>query len=71
MRIPVLLLIPSFLYDIEIIFLLSSFLFIHLAIGLKMIIRDYLHNKVSKIFLLVMIRLSSLELLKYSLELLI
>jgi succinate dehydrogenase hydrophobic anchor subunit len=70
-RVPALLLFPSFVYDLEIMFLIFPFLFVHLTIGLKTTFQDYLHNQTSKILLLVLIRLTSLEFLRYSLELLI
>lgn len=70
-RIPVLLLIPSFSYDIEIMFMISSFLILHLTSGLKTVVNDYLHENSLKIFLLILVRLSSLELLRYTLELFI
>ena len=70
-RVPVLLLIPSFFYDIEVVFLISSFLVLHLTFGLKTIVNDYLHNKTLKIFLSVLVRLTSLELLRYILEIFI
>lgn len=68
---PVLLLFPSFFYDIEVLFLLISFLVNHLSIGLKTIFSDYLHNKLSKTFLIILIRLASFEFLRYILELLV
>ena len=63
-----LLFIPSFIIDLEIIFCLSSFLILHLIIGFKTIIMDYLQNYTLKIFLVILIRLSNLELLRYTLD---
>lgn len=70
-RVPVLLILPFLLYDIEILFLLSSFLFVHLLLGLKTILNDYLHNKTSKLFLVLLVRLANFEFLRYILEFLI
>ncbi len=70
-RISVLLLLPSLFYDIEVIFLVTSFLFIHLTLGLKGILSDYLHDKTSKILIIVLVRLTSFEFLRYILELLL
>lgn len=63
--------LPSLFYDLEIIFFIISFLFVHLTIGLKTVLNDYLHSKISKVLLLLLIRLSSLEFLRYILELLV
>lgn len=70
-KVVALLFIPSFLFDLEIIFCLSSFIILHLIIGLKTIIMDYLQNYTLKIFLVILIRLSNLELLRYTLDFLI
>ncbi len=70
-RIPVILTLPSFFYDIEIFFLISSFLILHLIIGLKTIINDYLQSLTLKIFLSVLVRLSSFEFFRYMLEIFI
>ncbi len=70
-RIPVLLLIPSFFYDFEILFMISSFLILHLILGLKTIINDYLQDLTLKIFLVILVRLLSFEILRYMLEIFI
>nr|AYR06583.1 succinate:cytochrome c oxidoreductase subunit 4 [Lithothamnion sp.] len=70
-RLPVLLSLPAFFIDIEIFFFLISFIFLHLTIGLKGIINDYLHNKKSKLFLIILIRLCNFEFLRYVLEFLL
>lgn len=70
-RIPVLLLIPFIFYDMEILFLLSSFLILHLTHGLKTIVNDYLQNYTLKVLLLLLVRLSSFEFLRYMLEIFI
>nr|WDA66151.1 succinate:cytochrome c oxidoreductase subunit 4 [Lithothamnion corallioides] len=68
LRLPVILILPAFFIDIEIFFLLISFVFLHLTIGLKSIVNDYLHNKKSKLFLIILIRLCNFEFLRYILE---
>lgn len=68
-RTPVLLFIPSVWYDVEIMFLISPFLILHFTFGLKTVVNDYLHNSTLKILLLVLVRLLSLEFLRYTLEL--
>ena len=70
-RIPVLLVLPFILYDIEIFFFFNAFLIIHLTIGLNAILNDYLHNKNSKVLLIILTRLSSFEFLRYILEFII
>jgi len=66
-----LLFIPSFFYGIEIIFLVTSFFFLHLILGLNAILNDYLHNKTSKTLVITLVRLISFEFLRYILELII
>lgn len=70
-RIPVILFLPSLFYDFEIIFLIISYIFLHITFGLKTILHDYIHNDFSKIFLTVLIRICNLEFLRYTLEFLI
>lgn len=70
-RIPALLALSFFAYDVEILFLLLSFLFIHFLSGLKTILNDYIHNKTSKIFLFLLVRLTNFEFLRYVLEFLL
>lgn len=67
-RIPVLFLSLFFIYDLEIFCLLNSFLILHLTLGLTSILSDYLYKKSLKTFLIVSVRLLSLELLRYTLE---
>nr|QJF58176.1 succinate:cytochrome c oxidoreductase subunit 4 [Corallina officinalis]QJF58199.1 succinate:cytochrome c oxidoreductase subunit 4 [Corallina officinalis] len=71
LRIPVILFLPSVLYDLEIIFLIFAFIFLHLNLGLKSILNDYLHNKKTKVFLLLLIRICSFEFIRCVLEFLI
>lgn len=67
-RVPVLLVIPFFFYDLEVLFLLSAFLVVHFSLGLSGILNDYLHNKTLKVFLITLIRLLNFEFLRYTLE---
>nr|AYR06617.1 succinate:cytochrome c oxidoreductase subunit 4 [Renouxia sp.] len=71
LRLSVLFLIPVFLFDLEIIFLLYSFLFLHMSLGLKTITGDYVHNKKLKYFFLILVRLCNFELIRCILEFLI
>lgn len=70
-RLSILLSLPAFFIDIEVFFLLISFIFFHLTIGLKNVINDYLHNKKLKLFLITLIRLYNFEFLRYTLEFLL
>lgn len=70
-RIPALLLLPGVIFDLEVLILLNSFLILHLTLGIKTILNDYFDNKTLQIFLLILIRLTSLEFLRYVLEFLI
>jgi len=70
-RIPVILIIPCFFYDTEVLLLVCSFLILHFTIGLKTIVSDYLQNLTIKVYLSVLIRLSSFEFLRYTLEIFI
>nr|WDA66137.1 succinate:cytochrome c oxidoreductase subunit 4 [Phymatolithon calcareum] len=71
LRLSVILILPSFFIDLEGLFLLSSFIFLHLTLGLKAIINDYLHDRKSKMLLLTFIKLCSFEFLRYVLEFLL
>lgn len=71
LRLPGVLIAPALLIDLEIFILLSSFLFLHLTLGLKTIVNDYLHNKKTKIIILKLIWLSNFQFLRYVLELLL
>ena len=61
--------IPFFFYDLEIIFLISSFLFFHLGSGLKTILKDYFHDFSLIIPILNFLRILNIEFLRYVLEL--
>ena len=71
LRLSGLFLIPSFLLDLEIAFLLIPFILLHAKLGLKTILVDYIHNKKNLLLCLVLIRVLSLETLVYSLELIL
>ena len=60
--------IPFFFYDIEIIFLISSFLFLHFGSGLKIILKDYFHNANLIIIVIFFLRVLEIEFLRYALE---
>nr|YP_004062170.1 SdhD [Gracilariophila oryzoides]ADR03186.1 SdhD [Gracilariophila oryzoides]APC24932.1 succinate dehydrogenase subunit 4 [Gracilariophila oryzoides] len=59
------------LIDIEILIFLIGFLFLHISLGLKTILNDYIHINKIKIILLVLVRISSIEISRYILELLL
>lgn len=71
LRLSALLVILGFIFDIEIIILILGFLFLHINLGLKSIIYDYLHTKKIKLILLILARISMIEISRYFLELLI
>nr|YP_009511932.1 succinate dehydrogenase subunit 4 [Gracilariopsis mclachlanii]AXI97859.1 succinate dehydrogenase subunit 4 [Gracilariopsis mclachlanii] len=57
--------------DLEILMLLLGFLFFHISLGLITILNDYIHIKKIKIILLILIRISNIEISRYILELLL
>nr|YP_010199626.1 succinate dehydrogenase subunit 4 [Gracilaria cervicornis]UAD89484.1 succinate dehydrogenase subunit 4 [Gracilaria cervicornis] len=59
------------LIDVEIIVLIIGFVLLHMNLGLKAILTDYLHIKKIKITLLFLIRISSIEISRYLVELLL
>nr|YP_011017030.1 succinate dehydrogenase subunit 4 [Gracilaria hainanensis]WQB61708.1 succinate dehydrogenase subunit 4 [Gracilaria hainanensis] len=59
------------LLDVEIVILLIGLIFLHMNLGLRAILTDYVHIKKIKIMLLFLIRISSVELSRYILELLL
>lgn len=61
----------SILIDIEISILIFGFLSLHMNLGLQTILNDYIHIRKVKIFLLILVRISSIETNKYFLELLL
>nr|YP_010199726.1 succinate dehydrogenase subunit 4 [Gracilaria flabelliformis]UAD89684.1 succinate dehydrogenase subunit 4 [Gracilaria flabelliformis] len=59
------------LLDIEIIVLIISLALLHMNLGLRTILTDYIHIEKIKIALLFFIRISSIEISRYLLELLL
>nr|YP_010164473.1 Sdh4 [Polyopes lancifolius]QRM91068.1 Sdh4 [Polyopes lancifolius] len=71
LRLAALFTLGAFLVDIEIFVLVTGFLLLHINLGLRTIIGDYIHVKKVKLCLIVLTRISSIELTRYVLELLI
>nr|YP_010395092.1 succinate dehydrogenase subunit 4 [Polyopes affinis]UQJ72533.1 succinate dehydrogenase subunit 4 [Polyopes affinis] len=61
----------TILIDIEMLVVMLSFLMIHISIGLKAIIHDYIHFQKIKLMLLILLRVSIIETSRYILELFI
>ncbi|KAI0556313.1 Succinate dehydrogenase [ubiquinone] cytochrome b small subunit (mitochondrion) [Gracilaria domingensis] len=59
------------LLDVEIIVLIIGLALLHMNLGLRAILTDYIHINKIKIILLVLIRISSIEIGRYLLELLL
>nr|YP_010199801.1 succinate dehydrogenase subunit 4 [Gracilaria ornata]UAD89759.1 succinate dehydrogenase subunit 4 [Gracilaria ornata] len=59
------------LLDIEIVVLIISLALLHMNLGLRAILTDYIHIEKIKIVLLFLIRISSIEISRYLLELLL
>nr|YP_009511856.1 succinate dehydrogenase subunit 4 [Gracilaria gracilis]AXI97733.1 succinate dehydrogenase subunit 4 [Gracilaria gracilis] len=59
------------LLDIEIIVLVVGLVVLHMNFGLKAILTDYIHTNKIKVALLVLVRISSIEIGRYILELLL
>lgn len=60
-RLTALLLVPGVFYDLEILIMIYSLIIIHAKLGLETILNDYVHDKVTFLCFLFLIRLSSLE----------
>lgn len=71
LRLVALLTFFGLLVDLEIIVLVSGFLLLHINMGLKTIIYDYIHIKKIKIISLSLSRIFIVEMARYILELLI
>nr|YP_010395103.1 succinate dehydrogenase subunit 4 [Grateloupia elliptica]UQJ72544.1 succinate dehydrogenase subunit 4 [Grateloupia elliptica]UYI31690.1 succinate dehydrogenase subunit 4 [Grateloupia elliptica] len=71
LRLAALFTLEGFLIDIEIFALVVGFLFCHVHLGLKTIISDYIHIKKVRLALIILIRISAIELTRYVLELLL
>lgn len=55
--------------DLEIIFFVISFLWIHISLGVCSILYDYMHIKKIKIFSIFLVKISSIEVTKNVMEL--
>nr|AHX02556.1 succinate:cytochrome c oxidoreductase subunit 4 [Sebdenia flabellata] len=61
----------GFLIDIELILSITGFLVLHINLGLKAILNDYIHIKKIKFLVIALIRMSTIEITMYALELLL
>lgn len=61
-RITALLVLIGFIIDVEISLAITGFLLFHVNLGLKTIFSDYVHVKKLKTILLVLVRISTIEL---------
>lgn len=68
LRFSALFLVPSFLLDLEILFLVQAFMFLHAKLGLESIIIDYTYNKKVILLYLILIRFLSIESMRCILE---
>lgn len=71
LRLAALFTLEGFIIDIEIFIFIIGFLFYHMHLGLKTIISDYIHIRKVKLALIILTRISTIELTRYALELLI
>nr|YP_010925356.1 succinate:cytochrome c oxidoreductase subunit 4 [Neoporphyra dentata]WKD83562.1 succinate:cytochrome c oxidoreductase subunit 4 [Neoporphyra dentata] len=58
-----LLLLPGFLFDIEILILFQSLIFLHASLGFEVIIEDYLHVTITKLQYVSLIKILSILLI--------
>nr|YP_009541966.1 succinate:cytochrome c oxidoreductase subunit 4 [Synarthrophyton chejuense]AYR06636.1 succinate:cytochrome c oxidoreductase subunit 4 [Synarthrophyton chejuense] len=63
-----LLLLPFIFSDIELLFFLFPYLFLHFNLGLEATFNDYLHNKNTLVLLLLLTRLCNFEFLRNLIE---
>nr|YP_009019495.1 SdhD [Gracilaria salicornia]AHG53082.1 SdhD [Gracilaria salicornia]AMR57132.1 SdhD [Gracilaria salicornia] len=63
--------ISGIFLDIEVVVLFIGLILLHMNLGLRAIVTDYIHIKKSKTILLILIRISSIEVGRYVLELLL
>nr|YP_010027351.1 succinate:cytochrome c oxidoreductase subunit 4 [Sarcopeltis skottsbergii]QOS04472.1 succinate:cytochrome c oxidoreductase subunit 4 [Sarcopeltis skottsbergii] len=61
----------TILIDLEMLIVIFGFLIVHISIGLKTIIYDYIHFQKIKLILLILVRISAIEISRYTLELFI
>nr|YP_009490389.1 SdhD [Gracilaria spinulosa]AWH62549.1 SdhD [Gracilaria spinulosa] len=71
MRLGGIFLFSGIFLDVEIVVLIIGFVLIHMNLGLKTILVDYIHIEKIKITLLFLIRISSIEISRYFVELLL
>nr|YP_009295535.1 succinate:cytochrome c oxidoreductase subunit 4 [Mastocarpus papillatus]AOL58019.1 succinate:cytochrome c oxidoreductase subunit 4 [Mastocarpus papillatus] len=69
LRVAALIVVAGTLFDVEIILLIFGFLVLHVSMGLKAIVYDYIHLKKVKLISLILIRISAIEIIRYALEL--
>nr|YP_010199751.1 succinate dehydrogenase subunit 4 [Gracilaria isabellana]UAD89709.1 succinate dehydrogenase subunit 4 [Gracilaria isabellana] len=63
--------VSGILLDVEIIVLISGLTLLHMNLGLRTILTDYIHIEKIKLTLLFLVRISSIEISRYLLELLL
>ena len=61
----------GFLVDIEIFLMTNGFLFLHINLGLKTILDDYIHTKKINLGLNILMRILMIEMIRYLSELLL
>nr|YP_009739222.1 succinate:cytochrome c oxidoreductase subunit 4 [Palmaria decipiens]QIC19661.1 succinate:cytochrome c oxidoreductase subunit 4 [Palmaria decipiens] len=61
-------LIPGFLVDVEIIFLVVGFSFVHAKSGLESIIADYVHDQYTQLLFLILLRVCFLKIIFCTIE---
>ena len=71
LRLSALVIFLGLIIDIEIIFFIFGFVFLHISLGLRTIVSDYIHIKKVKFISSALIRISLIELTRYISELLI
>nr|WCH57790.1 succinate dehydrogenase subunit 4 [Hypnea flava] len=67
-RLSSLFILSGIILDLEIIFFLMSFFFIHISLGVCSILYDYVHVKKVKSFSLFLVKISSIEVTKNIME---
>lgn len=67
-RFSAMLIVPSIIFDFEVVFLIQSFLIVHAKLGLESVVNDYIHNITLKLLYLVLLRIIILEVFLYFIE---
>nr|YP_009317639.1 succinate:cytochrome c oxidoreductase subunit 4 [Pterocladiella musciformis]AOX49091.1 succinate:cytochrome c oxidoreductase subunit 4 [Pterocladiella musciformis] len=70
-RLAALLILATIIIDVEIVGLIMSLAFFHINYGIKTIIQDYIHTEKLYLVSLTLIRICYIELIRYSIELII